>query len=80
MSCQRRELTGRTFNRWTVLYAVGQRIKSRNYLWLCECRCGRQCVVRGDNLLCGYSPMCTSCRGKLWNAKMGPRRKRRKKA
>lgn len=46
------DLTGRTFDRWTVLSRASGR------LWNCRCSCGRMKQVYGDNLKSGKSRSC----------------------
>ena len=51
------DLTGQTFDRWTVLqrtedYPGGQA------RWLCRCQCGTERVVSGNNLRRGISKSC----------------------
>lgn len=65
------DLTGKVFNRWTVLKKVGKNT-SNNTTYLCRCECGNEKVVSGSNLVNGKSKGCHRCAvtGKdhyLWN-------------
>jgi hypothetical protein len=54
-----KDLTGRRFNRWTVLSCAGRsRGKSGNLIWLCRCDCGTIREVAGNNLPNGASKSC----------------------
>jgi hypothetical protein len=53
---RRKELTGRRFGRLLVLRFAGIR-KSRTR-WFCRCDCGKDVVVRADNLLAGETRSC----------------------
>ncbi|XCY69963.1 hypothetical protein ABG808_07645 [Streptococcus iniae] len=44
------DLTGRRFERLTVLGDVGKRAKNGKVLWHCMCDCGKITFVRGDHL------------------------------
>lgn len=46
------DLTGQTFDRWVVLHRVEKKD------WLCRCLCGREKVVKSDNLKTGRSRSC----------------------
>ena len=56
------DLTGRTFTRPTVIRRVKdvETISRDRWrpMWLCECECGNQCVVLGDNLRSGKTKSC----------------------
>jgi hypothetical protein len=56
------ELTGKVFNRLTVRKYVGSD-KWGHSEWLCECKCGNACVVRGGNLTNRYTQACGCLRG-----------------
>ena len=58
------EYIGKTFGKRLVLCETG-RDKSRDRLYLCQCECGRQDVVRQSSLRAGKSIMCHSCAAKL---------------
>lgn len=58
------EYIGKTFGLRVVLSDAG-RDKSRDRLYLCQCQCGRQDVVRQSSLRVGKSTMCHSCAAKL---------------
>ncbi len=52
-----KDLTGKKFNRWTVLGRAGSNHKGLA-LWLCKCECGVERVVRGSDLRNGSSQSC----------------------
>lgn len=55
------DLTGEEFGRWKVLEQVDppDHIKQRTKAyWLCECQCGRQIIVKANNLRTGRSKSC----------------------
>lgn len=58
------EYIGKTFGKRLVLSDAG-RDKSRDRLYLCQCECGRQDVVRQSSLRVGKSTMCHSCAAKV---------------
>ena len=60
---KKKDLTGQKFGRLTVLQDSGERNKSGNVLWLCQCNCGKQCKIIGSNLLKGKTTSC-GCYGK----------------
>lgn len=49
-------LHGQRFNRWTVIKPVKN--IDRHVYWLCQCDCGTQRVVAGNNLRSGKSGSC----------------------
>ena len=49
-------LTGKKFNRWTVLKKVES--KGGSVYWLCQCECGTIKEVRGQHLKSGASKSC----------------------
>lgn len=51
-----KDLSGRKFNRITVLKRVENRGKNPRYL--CLCSCGNYKVIRGDAILCGETKSC----------------------
>ena len=58
------DLTGMRFEHLTVLeYSPRKTSGCKNTQWLCQCDCGRQLIVRGDNLLDGRTIRCSECRG-----------------
>jgi hypothetical protein len=57
---QENDLTGKQFNKWTVLLLSG--IKSKNAYYLCRCECGREKEVSGWSLNRGRSGACPNCR------------------
>lgn len=58
MTIQKRsiDLTGRVFNRWTVMEYVGVLGKSR--IWRCKCQCGKVKLVASRDLSKGRSKSC----------------------
>ena len=58
------DLTGRVFERWTVLEFAG-RTKSRSFLWKCQCSCKDKKIgfVTTSSLMSGSSKSC-GCYGK----------------
>ncbi|AGM98703.1 AP2 domain-containing protein [Streptococcus iniae] len=52
------DLTGRRFERLTVLGDVGKRAKNGKVLWHCMCDCGKITFVRGDHLKNGKVKSC----------------------
>ena len=52
------DLTGRRFERLTVLGDVGKRTKNGKVLWHCLCDCGKITFVRGDHLKNGKVKSC----------------------
>ena len=52
------DLTGRRFERLTVLGDVGNRTKNGKVLWHCLCDCGKITFVRGDHLKNGKVKSC----------------------
>ena len=51
------DLTGRCFNRWTVLQRAGND-QCGNLLWLCHCICGEERAVVGSSLIAGNTRSC----------------------
>jgi hypothetical protein len=72
----KRDLTGKKFGRWTVLKLAGRR--GTNWLWKCQCACGRTGTVPGGALSKkikpGKSTQCRRCgdlrRRDAWPAKI----------
>lgn len=58
------DLTGRTFGRWTVIKPEGPGSRAHKRRWLCRCSCGRERMMRPDNLVNGTSQSC-GCRQRL---------------
>lgn len=58
------DLTGRRFGKLTVLSLDGID-RHGAYMWLCECDCkpGKQKVIRGSSLLSGHTTSCGCSRG-----------------
>lgn len=51
------DLSGKNFDRLTAIRSVGQD-RRRNMLWLCQCKCGRWCVVAATSLTTGKKRSC----------------------
>lgn len=58
-----KDLSGKVFDRLTVLYRVRGRESKKAY-WKCQCECGNTIVVRGDSLSSGRTKSC-GCLSKL---------------
>jgi hypothetical protein len=54
-----KDLSGRTFGKWTILREVSH--ANGKVRWLCRCKCGKECAVRSNHLLSGASDGCVSC-------------------
>lgn len=54
------DLTGQTFNAWTVL-APAESSPSRHAYWLCRCKCGTVRPVEAYALTAGRSRSCRPC-------------------
>lgn len=52
------DLTGQQIGRWTVLYLLDKRTKSRGAIWHCRCQCGNEKDVIGYLLTSGQSKSC----------------------
>lgn len=52
------DLTGKQFGLWTVLYRDGEKHKTRDIRWICECECGTVKSVLGKYLRTGKSISC----------------------
>ena len=72
----RKDLTNKKFGRLQVLKQADN-IKTPNgrshVAWLCECECGNQIIVRGDNLRNGHTVSC-GCRKREILAEAGKNR------
>ena len=51
------DLVGQKFGRLIVLKKKDKN-KSGNYRWLCKCDCGKEKIIRGDNLKSGTTKSC----------------------
>lgn len=60
------DLTGRVFDRLTVIFKEGSR--NGNAVWLCLCSCGKSKAIRADSLMSGASKSC-GCKLKESNIK-----------
>ena len=52
------DLTGRTFERLTVVSLHPERSAQGGAMWVCACSCGKQVIVRSECLVRGYSTSC----------------------
>jgi hypothetical protein len=68
LSKNTKDMTGKTFNRWTVL-SFHSLYKNGSAVWLCECECGTKRTVNGARLRRGASRSC----GCLRNEEFGIR-------
>lgn len=53
-----RNLTGQRFGRLVAIEWTGKKSNSRQYLWLCQCDCGKQTVTSMRHLLDGSTKSC----------------------
>ena len=58
-------LAGKRFGKWTVVGDVGERSKSGDVKWLCQCECGNQSLVTTYKLRSGRSSGCKTCHMRL---------------
>jgi hypothetical protein len=77
------DLTGRRFGRWRVIALLPERQRyasgTQTTLWLCRCDCGGEGIVRGSNLIRGWSKSCSCIRKEMFaklNTKHGLYRSR----
>lgn len=54
---KKEDLTGQTFNNFTVLYQLPER-KQRQIAWMCRCRCGNEKVLTTTDLLTNRVKSC----------------------
>ena len=52
-----KDLTGQRFGRLTVIKMVGKDSIGK-ILWLCQCDCGEECIIRGNSLRTGNTTSC----------------------
>lgn len=52
-----KDLAGQRFGRLTIIKYYGK-TKNRKILWLCECDCGNEIIVAGNNLKSGNTQSC----------------------
>lgn len=52
------DITGKTFNRWTVLSLSPSRGSDGGAVWVCKCECGTVASVSRNNLVSGKSKCC----------------------
>lgn len=53
-----KDLTGKQFHELTVMSYHGRQGTRRRAMWLCECSCGDNVIVRGENLKSGGVKSC----------------------
>ena len=58
------DLTGKRFNRLTVLESAGRTWQGKD-LWRCRCDCGNETVVVGYNLKSGHTKTCGCLQGEV---------------
>lgn len=63
-------LIGQKFGRLMVIKRVGSDLKNRNPMWLCKCACGKEKIIRGDNLKNGKTKSCGCLNKESPNNKM----------
>ena len=51
------DLTGKTFNRLTVLYKTDRK-QGNDWIWHCKCECGKECDVNGGSLRANRTKSC----------------------
>lgn len=51
------DLSGQRFGKLTVIKDSGKRVNHK-VMWLCQCDCGNQIEVSGDNLKSGNTKSC----------------------
>lgn len=54
----REDLTGRVFERLTVIEYAGYEKKSKSSMWRCKCECGKEVTTRRSHLINGDSKSC----------------------
>ena len=59
-----RDILGKEFGKWTIIRMI-RKNKYRHSFWLCRCGCGRQSIIRKDNLLSGHSKSCGCLKKKI---------------
>lgn len=57
MRYNKKDLTGKRFGRLTVLQESAER-KNNKIMWLCQCKCGKQLLVRAGSLVEGNTKSC----------------------
>lgn len=57
MTCKARNLAGKRFQRLIVITSAGAD-RWRSALWLCQCDCGSQKIIRGSSLSSGNTKSC----------------------
>lgn len=65
-----KDITGHRFGRLVAL-KPHDKYKNAQWRWLCQCDCGKQSIVHGNNLLKGSSKSCGCSRHKPGNLRHG---------
>lgn len=52
------DLTGKTFERLTVIKRDFSKPNNKKAMWLCKCQCGKEVIVGGDHLRNGHTKSC----------------------
>lgn len=63
------DMTGKKFNRWTVIRRSEKKLSGRTIYWVCKCECGTVKNVQGTALRNGRSTSC-GCRSKEMHSRM----------
>jgi hypothetical protein len=61
------DITGKKFGKLTVLRQ--EYIKNHSVYWLCQCDCGKECVVKGDKIKSGHTKSCGCKKHEIWGGK-----------
>lgn len=68
---KKHDLTGSTFNRWTVIAPLPPR--KRCTIWLCRCACGAEQAVYANHLVRGRTTQCDACKRTEGHGDVGTR-------
>jgi hypothetical protein len=60
-----KDISGKKFNKLTVLEFAGKINNKRHVFWSCKCDCGNIVTVRGDSLRLGATKSCGCFRGSI---------------
>ena len=53
-----KDLTGEIYGLLSVIKDIGRDAKSKSVLWLCLCKCGKERIVKSNNLSSGNTKSC----------------------
>lgn len=53
-----KDITNIRFGNLVAIKNTGKKDNGRNLIWLCQCDCGNQCEVSGNNLRTGHTKSC----------------------